>query len=93
MTKVTELQFNVSVNKPDVIILDETWLKSSILDTEIFDLEAYKVFRLDRLQKTHPPDPHDPRKFRKYGGGVLIALKTQLDVQSNYIALRVNLNS
>ena len=48
VTKMTELQFNVSVNKPDIIILNETWLNSSILDSEIFDLEAYKVFRLDR---------------------------------------------
>ena len=88
VTKVTELQFNVSVNKPDVIILNETWFKSSILDSEIFDLEAYKVFRLDRSQKTHPPNPHDPKKFRKYGGGVLIAIKTQLVVQSNYIELK-----
>ena len=88
VTKITELQFNVSVNKPDVIILNETWLKSSVLDSEIFDLEAYKVFRLDRSQKTHPPDPHDPKKFRKYGGGVLIAIKAQLVVQTNYIELK-----
>ena len=88
VTKITELQFNVSVNKPDVIIFNETWLKSSILDSEIFGLEAYKVFRLDRSQKTHPPDPHDPKKFRKYGGGVLIAIKTQLFVQTNYIELK-----
>ena len=88
VTKITELQFNVSVNKPDVILLNETWLKSSILDSEIFDVEAYKVFRLDRSQKAHPPDPHDPKKFRKYGGGVLIAIKTQLVVQTNYIELK-----
>ena len=37
----------------------------------------------------HPPDPRDPKKFRKYGGGVLIAIKTQfLVVQSNYIELK-----
>ena len=60
----------------------------TILDSGIFDLEAYKVFRLDRSQKTHPPDPHDPKKFRKYGGGVLIAIKTQLVVQTNYIELK-----
>ena len=29
-----------------------------------------------------------PKKFGKYGGGVLIAIKTQLVVQSNYIELR-----
>ena len=33
VAKITELHFNVSVNKPDVIILNETWLKSSILDS------------------------------------------------------------
>ena len=88
VTKITKLQFNVSVNKPDVIILNETWLKSSIHDSEILDLEAYKVFRLDRSQKTHLPDPHDPKKFRKYGGGVLIAIKIQLVVQTNYIEPR-----
>ena len=44
VTKVTELQFNVSVNKPDVIILNETWLKSSILDSEIFILKHIKCF-------------------------------------------------
>ena len=69
-------------------ILNETWLKSSILDSEIFDLEAYKVFRLDRSQKTHPPVPNHPKKSRKYGGGVLIAIKTQLLVQTNYIELK-----
>ena len=36
VTKIAELQFNVSVNKPDIIIINETWLKSSILDSEYF---------------------------------------------------------
>ena len=88
VSKIAELQFNVSVNKPDIIIINETWLKSSILDSEIFCPKSYKVFRLDRSQKTHPPDPSNPKKFRKYGGGVLIAIRTQLVIDSNYIELR-----
>ena len=35
VTKVAELQCSINLNKPDIIILNETWLKSSILDTEI----------------------------------------------------------
>ena len=55
VTKVAELQCSINLNKPDIIILNETWLKSSILDTEIFSTETYKVFRLDRSKSTHPP--------------------------------------
>ena len=47
VTKVAELQCSINLNKPDIIILNETWLKSSIFDTEIFSTETYKVFRLD----------------------------------------------
>ena len=57
VTKVAELQCSINLNKPDIIILNETWLKSSILDTEIFSTETYKVFRLDRSKATHPPPP------------------------------------
>ena len=32
--------------------------KDSVLDSEIINLEAYKVFLLDRSPKTHPPDPY-----------------------------------
>ena len=58
-----------------------TWLKKSISDSEIFPSE-YKIFRLDRSPKTHPPDRSNPNKFRKYGGGVLIAVRRDLDVIS-----------
>ena len=33
---------------PDMLMLDETWLKKSILDNEIFPAE-YKIFRFDRI--------------------------------------------
>ena len=40
-TKVLELQAHVYGNSPDIIILNETWLKSSINDNELFPPEAY----------------------------------------------------
>ena len=36
VNKIAELQLNVSVNKPDIIIINETWLKSSNLDSKYF---------------------------------------------------------
>ena len=47
----------------------------SIIDNEIFLSQHYKIFRCDRTVDTHPPDPSNPKKFRKNGGGVLIAAK------------------
>ena len=44
VTKVTELQFNVSVNKPDVIILNETELKAPYLTLKFLILKHIKFF-------------------------------------------------
>ena len=84
MTKIHELHGYLYTNKPDVVILNETWLKKSILDPEILP-DNYKIFRLDRSQKTHPWDPMQPKKFQKNGGGVLIGHRNDLDVASNKI--------
>ncbi|MCP4459038.1 MAG: hypothetical protein GY816_13600, partial [Cytophagales bacterium] len=62
-------------------MLNETWLKKSVSDSEIFPADC-KIFRLDRSPKTHPLDPNNPDKFRKYGGGVLIAIRRDLDIVS-----------
>ena len=84
MTKIHELYGYLHTNKPDIVILNETWLKKSILDTEILP-DNYKIFRLDRSQKTHPWDPTQPKKFQKNGGGVLIGHRNELEVASNKI--------
>ncbi len=62
-TKLHELNHHISINKPDIIIYNETWLKGAILDSEVVPTNSYKVFRLDRSTQTHPPDPSNPRKF------------------------------
>ena len=63
-----------------------TWLKQDIHDNEILPPEAYKVFRCDRTVNSHPPDPNNPNKYRKNGGGVLIAIKSSLDITSKRIS-------
>ena len=81
MTKVHEIHGYIYTNEPDAIILNETWLKTSIRNIEVIP-DNYKVFRIDRSSKSHPWDPARPKKFRKNGGGVLIALRNDLNLSS-----------
>ena len=71
-----------------MVILNETWLSNEHFDNEIFPNNSYKVFRLDRSLKSHPYDPLNPQKFRKRGGGVLIAIKSDLNIESKMVGTR-----
>ena len=86
-TKLFELQSYVFFNKIDIVILNETWLTKDILSNEIFPDNAYKTYRVDRSIITHPPDPSDPDKYRRNGGGVLISIRSDLNVQSKKIKI------
>ena len=86
-SKILELNSYIYQCKPDIVVLNETWLKKSILDSEILDNNNYKIFRCDRTDMSHPPDPINKDKFKRNGGGVLIAVKTELDVTSKEIRL------
>ena len=69
-------------------MLKETWLKNTILDEEILPSSQYKIFRCDRTEDSHPPDLNHPLKFRRNGGGVLIAISCSLKLSSNIINLK-----
>ena len=86
-TKLCELHAYVYDKKPDIIILNETWLKSTILDGEILPTDKYKIFRCDRTDLSHPPDPENASKFKKNGGGVLIAVSCSLQLACSRINL------
>ena len=83
--KIAEFQSYLFDKKPDIVILNETWLSKNIHDSEIFPNNSYKIYRMDRSRKTHPIDPNDPDKFKKNGGGVLIAVKSNLNVEYTLI--------
>ena len=85
-TKILELQSYIYENNPDAIVLNETWLKNSILDEEIIPSNEYKIYRWDRTEFSHPPDPNNRLRYRRNGGGVLIAINSSLLISSNYIA-------
>ena len=88
ITKMCELQSYVYFNKPDILVLNETWLKPSILDNEILSSSGYNIFRVDRSEKTHPTCHNAPKKFRKNGGGILMAIKADLDVSAKVINVK-----
>ena len=48
----------------------------------------YNVYRLDRSLQSHPIDPLNPNKFRRNGGGVLIAVNNKLTLQSKLIPVK-----
>ena len=87
-TKIAELQQYVYTNSPDIVILNETWLKSTIHDEEIVSINIFKIFRRDRTIFTHTPDLDNSLKFRKNGGGVLIAINSSLQLSSKEISLK-----
>ncbi|KAH8272255.1 hypothetical protein KR018_001498, partial [Drosophila ironensis] len=62
-SKLTNLFTNSLTFASQVIVFTETWLKSDILNSEIFP-NKYSIFRRDR--------PH------RRGGGVLIAIDSKL---------------
>ncbi len=87
-TKIFELNAYIHKAKPDVIMLNETWLKKSIKDHEVIENPNYNVYRNDRSQLTHPADPSNPSKFKKFGGGVLVAIRSDLDATFKRLSMR-----
>ena len=59
--KILELHSYVYKSKPDIIVLNETWLKPSISNNEILPPELYNVYRCDRSASIHPPDINNPK--------------------------------
>ena len=53
LTKPAELHTYVAYNKPDIVILNETWLKENI-GRKFFHSLITKFFRLDRSPYSHP---------------------------------------
>ncbi|MCP4460445.1 MAG: hypothetical protein GY816_20850 [Cytophagales bacterium] len=83
--KLLELQSKIYKDKPHVVILTETWLSKEHLDNEILPDGFYKVYRRDRSKRSHPPDPDNPSKFRRKGGGVLVAVRTDIEIENSKV--------
>ena len=72
--KLLDFQSYIHLNKPDLVILNETWLNEYIKTSEIVGEEYYKAFRQDRTAQ-------DKEKYGKVGGGgVLILCQQDLEI-------------
>ena len=71
-----------------MVILTETWLCKCHLDNEIFPGGSYICYRLDRSPRTHTPDEDNPSKFKSRGGGVLIAIRSDLEVEHKDVTIK-----
>ena len=65
-------------------------MKQSIKDNEILPDSCYKIFRVERSNDSHPPDPNNPSLYRRNGGGVLLVIRSDLDVTSKIVKLKCN---
>ena len=88
ITKICELNAYIKNNRPDVIMLNETWLKKCVDDHEIIRDKNFNIYRNDRTQASHPSDPNNPNKFRRFGGGVLIAIRSDIQADVKRLSVR-----
>ena len=58
--KLIELHHYVELHVPDIVILNETWLKESINDNKISPSNLYTIFRRDRSPESHPIGKDNP---------------------------------
>ena len=87
-SKIYEINAHIAEAEPDVILLSETWLKKSVLNSQIIQSSNYNVYRNDRSQVSHPPDSNNPNKYRKNGGGVLIAVRSDIQAEVKRLTVR-----
>ena len=62
--------------------------KSSQDDHEIIRDKNFNIYRNDRTQASHPSDPNNPNKFRRFGGGVLIAIRSDIQADVKRLSVR-----
>ena len=83
--KLLDFQSHLHHDKPDFVVLNETWLNEHINSNEIVDEQYYKCFRLDRSIE-------DKLKYNKVGGGgVMILCRQDLDVDMKLININCKL--
>ena len=87
-SKIYEINAHIEEASPDVVLLTETWLKKSVLNREIIQSSNYNIYRTDRSQVSHPADPNNPQRFRKNGGGVLIAVRSDIQAEIKRLSTR-----
>ena len=83
--KLLDFQTYLHHDKPDIVVINESWLNANIHNNEIVDEQYYKMFRLDRTSK-------DMQMYNKVGGGGLfILVKQDLDIEVKLVPIKCEL--
>ena len=83
--KLMELQSYLHVEKPDIAIINETWLNEHVNSNEIVKDELYKCLRHDRTAE-------DKQKYNKKGGsGVMILCRQDINVGVKAVKIETSL--
>ena len=83
--KLLDFQSFLHIEKPDIVVVNETWLNEHINNNEIVDEQYYKCYRSDRSTE-------DKLKYNKKGGsGVIILCRQDLDIKTKLIDIHSNL--
>jgi len=79
--KLLDLQSYIHINKPSIVVLNETWLNLHVNSNEIIHENYYKCFRSDRTEE-------DKAKYNKSGGGgVIIFCRQDLDILTKSVKI------
>jgi hypothetical protein len=79
--KLLDFQNYLHMKKPDIVIINESWLNEHVHDNEIVSESYYKTFRRDRTAD-------DKLKFgKKGGGGVFFLVKQGLNIESKLVSI------
>ena len=79
--KLLDFQNYLHMNKPDIVLVNESWLNEHINSNEIVNENYYKCFRLDRSIE-------DKTKYGKVGGGGVFSLVRQgLNISTKLVAI------
>ena len=81
--KMKQIKDYISNHSPDVVILCETWLKKSIIFSDVLNNNEYKIIRHDRTN-------YDKRLFKKIGGGGILLLVKKASFKLNKIIINKN---
>ena len=68
-------------------MLNETWLKKCVDDHQVVKDKNFTIYRNDRTQVSHFSDPSNPNKFRKLGGGVMIAIRSNIQTELKHVEI------
>ena len=83
--KLLDFQSFIHTEKPDIVIVNETWLNEHINSNELVNEQYYRCFRSDRSTE-------DKQKYcKKGGGGVIILSRQDIDITTRNINIQCTL--